>query len=1194
MEKLLRYYKNTLSASLNMKFDEINDKLNFSIFELENGKLNEKEVKKLFNIINEVANRGRKDKEEIDINEWDIKISPFDFFYKIIHEHSQSISRRIDSDEKTLPFIIPAKINKDGYLSVSDKEYPFFIREVLEPIEKVESDIILGEIKMSDEFLNENKRKFDNWNEYFSFVKKYFEYVSKNSFENPKYEKYRVDKTIRISITPKIDPTKAIFELYDYLLDKNNNKTELKLLEKITNRNYSELKEIILIDNYVEILKKSKEHLGHMNREYGLAESQREAFSNFLNSKEGDVFALNGPPGTGKTTFLQTVIADYVVKSVVNKLEYPYLLNANSTNNQAVTNILDSLANVTQLTENDKKQLIEKNIDANKEENMRKRWLLEVKSLGIYFANKSSVYEICDSFKLLIPNKSNMEYIEKAQKYYCECYKEYFCEELEILENGIDKLYEKVIEMKNDIGKILDNEINDIDLKEKLLVSKKNLEEINNKYDTLELMNELEKNYNLLKQKEEILEKIEFLNSKVLEEIKNENIFNAIATKMFPFLKRKIIQRRKIIFIEYNHKIEDYTNIEKLSEIISNEYKDNKKEKENIEDRIKNEENIIYSKKEIDNKIQKIENEIEKNINELNRIKEKYDFSEKLPLLDNVDSKIRTKAFYYSLHYWELMYIIKMKECLEKDIFYNSNKEGKKSIKRDKESIKLRHKLISMVYPCSVNTFYMTPKYFSYYESKKNNPFFEIIDLMIVDEAGQVLNEVSVPSFSLAKKALVVGDVLQIEPVYTVTKNICIGNLVENNLLANNDDEKGFEELLEKGIVASECSLMQLSQKSSNFKLPDLNYRGLILREHRRCQKEIMNYFNELVYSGKLICKTPVDKEELFPKIGYAHIKGISSKISGSRANEIEAITIANWIKDNKDEMEKFYKKKIEEIIGIITPFKSQKILIESELNSIGINSGSIKVGTVHALQGAERDVIIFSTVYTLQDGTKNYFFDSDKNMLNVAVSRAKKSFLVFGDMNIFDVNSSKPSGLLAKYMFKYEKNEIKSIQPFLDDLAEENEVERISNIEGHLNVLIGSFKNAKNNIIICSPFISKYTLYYNELLKMIKECKNRGIDISVYTDEKLDFQSESRKSNSLEGRRLLVENGVNLKVLKRIHNKTLIVDNRIIVEGSFNWFSAVRDEKSSYCNYEVSLKYMGKNVEEMCIKAQNELEKMI
>ena len=63
-------------------------------------------------------------------------------------------------------------------------------------------------------------------------------------------------------------------------------------------------------------------------------------------------------------------------------------------------------------------------------------------------------------------------------------------------------------------------------------------------------------------------------------------------------------------------------------------------------------------------------------------------------------------------------------------------------------------------------------------------------------------------------------------------------------------------------------------------------------------------------------------------------------------------------------------------------------------------------VGTVHALQGAERDVVIFSPVYSKHaDGG---FIDLSPSMLNVAVSRAKDAFLVFGDM---DTLASAPPG---------------------------------------------------------------------------------------------------------------------------------------------------------------------------------------
>ena len=77
-----------------------------------------------------------------------------------------------------------------------------------------------------------------------------------------------------------------------------------------------------------------------------------------------------------------------------------------------------------------------------------------------------------------------------------------------------------------------------------------------------------------------------------------------------------------------------------------------------------------------------------------------------------------------------------------------------------------------------------------------------------------------------------------------------------------------------------------------------------------------------------------------------------------------------------------------------------------------------MKIGTVHALQGAERPVILFSSVYGPGD-TGTMFFDRDNkpNMLNVAVSRAKDSFIVFGNKNIFDSQTLKPSGILARHL---------------------------------------------------------------------------------------------------------------------------------------------------------------------------------
>ncbi|MFC5977511.1 AAA domain-containing protein [Flavobacterium salmonis] len=77
-----------------------------------------------------------------------------------------------------------------------------------------------------------------------------------------------------------------------------------------------------------------------------------------------------------------------------------------------------------------------------------------------------------------------------------------------------------------------------------------------------------------------------------------------------------------------------------------------------------------------------------------------------------------------------------------------------------------------------------------------------------------------------------------------------------------------------------------------------------------------------------------------------------------------------------------------------------------------------MQLGTVHALQGAERPIILFSMVYGKGDSA-TMFFDRDNkpNMLNVAVSRAKNNFIVFANTEILDKRSKAPSGILSNHL---------------------------------------------------------------------------------------------------------------------------------------------------------------------------------
>ncbi len=150
----------------------------------------------------------------------------------------------------------------------------------------------------------------------------------------------------------------------------------------------------------------------------------------------------------------------------------------------------------------------------------------------------------------------------------------------------------------------------------------------------------------------------------------------------------------------------------------------------------------------------------------------------------------------------------------------------------------------------------------------------------------------------------------------------------------------------------------------------------------------------------------------------YCHVNGQSASSGTSRYNELELNTIIDWLQNYQFKIEKIYgdeSKSIADIVGVVTPFYAQAKRIKASLPA---QFKGVTIGTVHSLQGAEREIIIFSTVYTSRDITARMLNDKP-NLINVAVSRAKECLMVFGDTKILDSGASNYAGILGQHMFK-------------------------------------------------------------------------------------------------------------------------------------------------------------------------------
>lgn len=378
-----------------------------------------------------------------------------------------------------------------------------------------------------------------------------------------------------------------------------------------------------------------------------------------------------------------------------------------------------------------------------------------------------------------------------------------------------------------------------------------------------------------------------------------------------------------------------------------------------------------------------------------------------------LDTTLRYLEFRLATHYYECEFL-KQTQLSKKQLNTNIY-----------DVLKSKLQQVAMVCPCLIMTFFMlSKKFLGYkYDEKVNEYLYNFIDLLIADEAGQTSPEIAIASFALAKKAVVVGDDKQIPPVWGISHALDVTLAFENKVISSTSE---FKILETNGLNTSQSSLMRVASLSCQY--DKYGEPGLFLSEHRRCYNEIIDYSNKLLYNNHLVPLRGLSKSRL-PSMGYHNISvERAKKIGTSRANEHEAIEIAKWLNNNFASISSDYKNiDKQKILAVITPFNAQTRKIEKAIKTYCTDIPNadkiIHVGTVHKFQGAERQIIIFSTVYGYNDECN--FINTNKNLMNVAVSRAKDAFGVFGSIECLSKNTQDTaSGLMYQYVSSHEIKE--------------------------------------------------------------------------------------------------------------------------------------------------------------------------
>ncbi len=279
-----------------------------------------------------------------------------------------------------------------------------------------------------------------------------------------------------------------------------------------------------------------------------------------------------------------------------------------------------------------------------------------------------------------------------------------------------------------------------------------------------------------------------------------------------------------------------------------------------------------------------------------------------------------------------------------------------------------------------------------------SNGFF---DLVVIDEASQCDVASALPLIYRAKQLVVIGDPLQL-------KHISAINVEEEQAIKTHlgFDENPLVKYADYSLWDYCCDLITTAET---------NNRPVMLDCHYRCHPQIIGYSNRMFYEKRLgttLNVKTIEKNPLLKQKGiiWEDVKGVqrSERLNINDAEVKKCISIASQLAVEYPNIS----------IGIITPFKHQAQEIKDHLPAN--LKDKIVTGTVHAFQGDERDVIIYSLVVTNNspDSKIRWIDYSVPNLVNVAVTRARTTLYIVGNKRYIQTHSRKdlPLGNLLDY----------------------------------------------------------------------------------------------------------------------------------------------------------------------------------
>ncbi|GAA2673909.1 MULTISPECIES: ATP-binding protein [Actinosynnema] len=259
----------------------------------------------------------------------------------------------------------------------------------------------------------------------------------------------------------------------------------------------------------------------------------------------------------------------------------------------------------------------------------------------------------------------------------------------------------------------------------------------------------------------------------------------------------------------------------------------------------------------------------------------------------------------------------------------------------------------------------------------------EALGWLLVDEAGQATPQNAVGALWRSRRAVVVGDPLQLEPVSTLPFRT--EQAIRNELG------------VDPQWSVTGGSVQRLADRLTRLgtSLPGDDgptWVGVPLTVHRRCDQPMFGIVNEIAYGGLMIDGTSRAARSAFDAAnGYLPASKWIDVAGGEAQN--------HWVAEEGRQVDKILAAlarngfPMSEVL-VVSPFRD----VARKLRERARRHPGLVAGTVHTSQGKQADVVVVVLGTGAGQHGARRWAAGRPNLLNVAVSRAKRRLYVIGD----------------------------------------------------------------------------------------------------------------------------------------------------------------------------------------------------